>query len=479
MNGYMDRGARRRALLALAAIALAAAPAAAEQKYKGDGTPGGTMPDLTQDWGQKVKGICSAAASGDALWFLDQHGFDGLVPHTNPMTPNAPWRPDAEKLVLKLADYIFGKKYMAGEAAFGQVSGVQRGVSMYIRDNPKKYHERSPDHPTLVVRDYERSQATYAMWQSLAAHETNQAIGSFSWRDANGNVVKYNDSVGRELEARHAMTAAGFDTTQKTISVTMGWLDHPGEKPPYGIPPDANGTPFIDEYPITILGSGNFRIPGAGNQNLNLFKKLAADRISLDSITAITSLPKLQVQPQRVPGKKVGLSGYQYEVQVDATNDYAVQQWFLEIGVPFDLADVEAPAGWNFVKWDPRSTPEVSPPPEQFTEPDVPPDEFTGLFNPEFTGLVFYTTDPAKAVAPGAALGGFRFDADDAFPYRSDAMYTGLSSALSEVFDPAYTGMITEYTFTGGPAAVPEPAALALAALAAIALAAQRRTLRA
>ena len=448
--------------VAILVLMLAMAPAAAEQRYKGDGTPGGTMPDLTQDWGQKVKGICAAAAAADALWFLDQHGFPGLVAHANAQTPNNPWCADAEKLVLNLADLIFGKKYLAGEPQFGQVSGLQRGIAAYIRDNPMKYHERSPNRASLAVRDYDRGLATYNTWLGLVQHEQNQAIGSFSWRNAQSNVIKYADSVGRMIEARHAMTAAGYDTTRATINVTMGWEDHPGNMPPYGLQPDANGKPFIDNYPIDILASGSFRIPGAGNQNLNLFKRVAGDRIALDTITAIVTQPMIQVQPQRAPGRRVGLSQYNYELQVDATNDFSVQQWFLEIGVPFDLADVEAPQGWSFVPWDPRTTPEFSPPPELMTAPDVPPDDGGDQYNPEFTGLLFYTTDPTRAVVPGSTLGGFAFAADDIYPYRGDGLYSGLSSALSQTFDPTYQGMVTEFTFTGGPTLVPEPASLLL-----------------
>jgi hypothetical protein len=107
-----------------------------------------------------------------------------------------------------------------------------------------------------------------------------------------------------------------------------------------------------------------------------------------------------------------------------------------------------------------------------------PPDDFSGEpdnFSPNYGGLLFYTLFPDLAIPAGGTLGGFAFQADDIFRYVDDAMWTGVSNTPSAFLDASYSGMISEFGYTGGPTLVPEPATIALVLLLPIGWMMQRR----
>ncbi len=275
---------------------LDSAAALADDQFKGDGSMVGLMPDFAQDQGQPNKGICSAAAIADALWYLDQHGFGGLVAHTNANTPNTPWKNDAKALVLGVAEQIFGKDYVMNKQGARILAGMERGTLNYLRS--KNFHLAIPNgRPALTVRRYDGANATYEWWQYYGqVNAFYPAVGDFTWRTAQGFPVTAKDGMGRDVTLRHAMTAAGRDVMVEKTFVTMGWKDHPADQPPYQKPPyGEDETPYIDTYTIQTMGAVGSRRMRLPKQDANLFNRTAAEFIALDAIDAIQN-PKHQLQ---------------------------------------------------------------------------------------------------------------------------------------------------------------------------------------
>jgi hypothetical protein len=376
---------------------------------------------------------------------------------------------------------------MAGKGT-GITDGLQKGLRTYLKQ--KGFDKVTPQRPTaLTVKHRDVIDAYYDWWKFYGTNQFYPAIGDFSWRDDKNKIVTYQDNVGRTLNARHAMAVAGIDTTDATTHVVMGWGDHPTDMPPYKAPPYAAGEePYIDTYNISLQ-------PGAFNRkrlwipsgpNVNLFNRVPADHISLDAIdsienpkTAVGGGPKAPAKPlssTRAGPKSSGSSQqeYDYTVSVDATNEYSVQQFFLQVQVPFSMSSVVAPTGWNFIPWDPTQTPEITPIPQPITAdgPIVDPD--AGDWTPDFNGILFYTLSSANAVDPGNMLGGFGFSTDAAYPFQEDSNFAGVSSSPVALVNSLYEGSSTEYTFVGGPV-VPEPGAMFICLVACVSL---RRRMR-
>jgi hypothetical protein len=225
-----------RGLCALMFI-LAAHRAHADITYISDGE----MPDLTQIWdGQRIKGICEAASTADAMWYFDQHGYGGLVAHQDPTRPNATWRADGKDLVFLMAKYVYGKDPAnAAISPLGQGS-TYAALGKYIKDKGMYAGQRARGDQGLVVDQYSAGNAKYANWaRTIADNSVN--VGSLSWRK---------DS---DLIAQHSMASAGVDSDNMKLIIVHGWGDHPGEMPPYKKPPYAAGEePYINEYPSTL-----------------------------------------------------------------------------------------------------------------------------------------------------------------------------------------------------------------------------------
>ena len=275
------------------AVAVRSSVVCGDVIYKGDGTAGGLMPDVTQYQGQKNNGICAAAASADVLWYIDQHGFDGLVAHQNKNKPNDTWKDDSKALVLDMANRIFGPKYVAGEG--GPVGGLQKGLAEYIKS--KHYYANTMDNTHdkgLVVQQYSALQSTYQVWKQFSGAEVDSAIGDFYWRDANNRDLTYTNNVGTVTTAHHAMTSAGYDTADKLTEVTMGWGDHPANLPPYKKPPyGAEEVPYFDEYSIRLSGPGTSKTMNIDKkEGVNLFNKVDAAKVVLDNFVGVRSLTR-------------------------------------------------------------------------------------------------------------------------------------------------------------------------------------------
>src|SRR5947207_2008088 len=119
------RGAMRRFPVRIAWVMVGGAIASgwtrADVMLLGAGSAGGLQPDLPQRWGQPVAGICSAAATSDMLWYIDQHSTPGIVDHVDKTKPNDTWRDkggmeqngDGKDLVFDMAKRIYGDKYFS------------------------------------------------------------------------------------------------------------------------------------------------------------------------------------------------------------------------------------------------------------------------------------------------------------------------------------------------------------------------------
>ncbi len=147
----------------------------------------------------------------------------------------------------------------------------------------------------------------------------------------------------------------------------------------------------------------------------------------------------------------------EYEFENTSINDFAAMQFFLQIAVPFDLSSIIAPDGWNYLMWDPKLTPEITPSPPALTEAGELVDPNAGAWEPDFSGLLFYTLNDEFSVLPGETLGGFSFATDAIYSFREDAAFAGVSSRPVGLVDAGYEGSTTEYGFVGGPVMVAEP----------------------
>lgn len=445
-----------RLLLFFSFVATGPVARAEDEKYKGDGTQGGLMPDFPQVWSedQKRKSICEAVTNTDALWWLDQHGFAGLVAHKDPKDPSKTWRDDAKTLMLNIADRLYGKLYMQGKAGVPEGGATGPRITQYIKE--KGFYPNNPNNkPVLTVRDISGFDATHTNWQAWIASD-GAVVGAFSWQ-------------GGEKRVRHSMAGAGWHEKKEQIIVTHGWNDHPGDKPPYKKPPYGEGeTPYIEQYNITLTDRGRIEIPKDKNKDANLFR-YDARYISMDSMVAFATQPAAKMQNKRiVPGQK-GLS-YQYEVE---NFDFEpIVQVVMEIPVPVELDTVAAPEGWSFIQWDPTGTPDVTPAPTALSEPGQEQDEGYDAWTSLYKGLLWYTTDPNAGILPGQILEGFSFEADDTYPVGELEIVGGVGNNLTTAIDPDSDHLTTEFYPLTGP--VPEPAT-ALLFLLALALGAAAR----
>jgi len=441
-------------------------PGQAEQIYKGDGTPGGLVPDFPQDVGQQVKGICGAAATADSLWYFDQHGYDGLVKHKDPAKPNDTWKEDAKALTLDLANRIYGKDYMENKPG-SQRGG--RGVEGALQDyltGKGVYDSQKNDGTGLTVRYIEGAKATYDKWQSELA-KGEDLIGRFTWRDKDGNPVKIKDPGDpkgkKDGEIVHAMTGVGWDTEKKKIKVSNPWGDHPADKPP-------DNKSYFSEYNINIGADGRVTIPKAAGVDLFGYD---ADHITLDGFWDVSPGEATKVKDSVKPSVTPKMNQYSYEVQNLSFDP--IFQFALEVQVPFSLDTVTAPNGWFFAAWDPASTTDVTPAPSQLPEPGVPMDAGFSDWNPSIEGILWYTFN--NPIASGLLLDGFSFEVSDIYPHGEHAVMAGLSDGLSRLIDSGTTGLVTEFAVTSGPQPVPEPGTILLmgSALAAFFLSQRKR----
>lgn len=438
----------------LLAIAATVTPSYAIQIYKGDGTPGGLVPDFPQDCGQTVKGICAAAAVTDSLWYFDQHGYAGLVKHKDPSKPNDSWKEDSKALVIDLARRIYGKDYMDGKTDSTRGGrGVEGAIQDYLTEK-KTYNSQKTDGTGLTVKYFDGSKkdkatkATYDNWQS-ELERSEDVIGNFLWRNADNTPVKVADPKDpkKSGEIRHAMTGGGWDTEKKKLKVSNPWGDHPADKPPYD-------KSYFSEYDITIGADGRVKIPKKAGVDLFGYD---ADHVSLEGFWAVSPGQSTRVRDSVRPGSP-GMNEYSYQVE-NMTFD-PIFQFALEVQVPFSLASVSAPAGWQFTFWDPALTPDVTPSAPQLTEPGTPLDPGFSDWDPTIEGILWYTfTDPLLSAS---LLDGFAFEVSNVFRHGEFAALAALSDGLSLHVDPDSPNLLTEFAVTSGPLRMPEPPILLL-----------------
>lgn len=448
-------------------------PTLADDTYKGDGTGGGLIPDFPQVWNEdqrkKQGGICASAAVGDALWWLDQHGNRGLANITDPKNPNKNWRTDAEALGSQLARKIYGDKYVDGKGPPSS-RGWNLGVADFIRDRGFA-PGNAKNNPSVSVRLYEGVQATYKNWAALIDHDKSAVVASASWRDDKFKILKIEkkDEDGKVIatyEARHALTGAGLDSDKKTVKLVHGWEDHPGDKPPYKKPPyDKGETPFIESFNAEINQAGRFSIPQATNKDAPFFNRREelknAERVWVDELLALVSTPAVKIQNNgKKPGQKGGKTAYSY--QIENLDLGAVQQFVLDVDVPFEDDSVTSPDGWKWIRWDANQTADTINRPTYMPDPDdIDGDASTGEWSSTTKGILWYTDDPTRALNPAdGPLDGFSFEADDIYPFDESGLTGGLSDGLSRYLDPTREGLITELYPAGGP--VPEPSTVLL-----------------
>jgi hypothetical protein len=422
----------------------------ADVTYLGDGSPGGLMPDFPQVWDQdqKQKALCMAAASADAIWYLDQHGFSGLVNHQNPNTPNNPWRDDAKNLFFDLATREYGKTYVEGKANVAGGSPLNIATGRYIQS--KGFWGQQQNKAGLVTYNYSLSRATYSVWQK-ALNNGSVPLGTLSWRNENGvNINSY---------LAHLMSGAGLDSTDKSILVTHGWGDHPADKPPYKKPPyDANEVPYINQYDITINNDKKVQIPK--KDGVELFKGdtySKAAYLAMDNITVISPVQAAKVRKAQLMPGGAGKEGMDYAIENDSFTP--IFQVAMQVQVPFSLADVHSPPGWTASFWDPTNTPDITPAPTFAPEPDLP---FTPptSWNPDVRGILWQDIS-GQPIEPGTYLDGFSFLFSDIYPIEAGADAVVMSDGLSG--NPDGLASITD--FADGPVPVPEPATIVLALL--------------
>lgn len=421
----------------------------AEIIYKGDGTPGGLIPDFPQDCGQKVKGVCAAAAVADSIWWFDQHGYPGIVKHKDPAKPNDTWKEDSKRLVIDLAERIYGKQYVQGkETSTRNGRGTEGAIMDYLKDKGV-YDGQKKDGSGLTVRYFDGAKATYDKWES-ELRRSEDLIGRFTWRDKDGKPIEIKDPADPKGKATgkvvHAMTGGGIDTEKKKLIVANPWGNHPGNKPPYD-------KSYFDEYEIEVDAQGRVKIPKKAGVNLFGYD---ADHITLDGFWDVSPGQGTNVRDSVKPGKTPNTNEYSYEVE--NLSFEPIFQFALEVQVPFD--DISAPFGWNFDLWDPTLTPDVTPAPPQLKEPGQDQDPGFSEWDSAIDGILWSTT--ANPIMPGSSLDGFTFEVSDIFPHGEFAAMAGLSDGLSGFLDSTSSGLVTEFVITSGPMRIPEPTTAAL-----------------
>jgi len=404
----------------------------AAQVYKGQGTPGGLVPDFTQTFPGKNGGICCAAAMANSLWYWDQHGYSDLVKQKNEAKPNDNWGPDGKELTLDLAKRIYGEKYVNDpKAKKSNGKGQTKGVQEYINKH------RTPGKEPLVIEYIDGKDATYNRWEK-ELKDCEDVVARVSWRDAQGKELPVKKGGGS-----HALTGVGYDTEKKKFKVSHGWGNHNGEKKPYPDIPDTKD--YFQEYNMIITPDGRIKIPKSQNQNADLFQGSGgnADHVLVDGFWRISPGKKIKPRDSRVPTPNPKKDKYIYSVE---NLDFdPIYQFVLEVHVSF--SSVKSPEGWIWIPWNPSSTIDLTPGPQFRKPPGEEPVEV--VWEPEWQGILWYTT--SNPIVPTSELNGFSFEVDSGCDHSEMASFAGFSNWITSYITGEDIALTTEYATTSGP----------------------------
>jgi len=416
-------------------------PVHALQIYKGEGTPGGLVPDFTQTFKDKKGGICAAAAMANSLWFWDQHDYKDIVRQKNESKPNDNWEEDGKKLTLELANLIYGEKYVNDPKAKKTSGlGTEKGVQEYLNKHKAKGKE------DLVIRYLDGKDGTYNKWEE-EIKKSEDVVARISWCDASGKELPVKKGGGV-----HALTGVGYDTKKKKLKVSHGWGNHSSESKPYPDLPDTKD--YFQEYNIEIGADGQFKIPKKGNEDKDLFRGKGgnADYILIEGFYRISPGKTIEVKDKRLHTPDPKRDMYSYEVE---NMDFEpIYQFALEVQVPFD--NVKTPNDyWFCLPWDPTKTFDVTPAPGFRVPPEE--EQQDVVWDPLWRGILWYTyTDPITSI-----LSGFSYEVSSHWGHSEQASFAGLSNRVSTYITGLDQGLTTEFLSTSGPV-VPEPSTLLL-----------------